>query len=522
MSERSEYRSGHDQFLPNNALYVIVLDSKNPLGLQRNADFWFRFVKYSVDSADVLFLLLKEPDNGADVIDFERFAKDSHCHVHREIACISSDEDDHLTLDSARGILTHAINRLPSYNYGAIPGWKQAVRHISVLFEVQTSLSYIPLDDKDIPIRSGSEDFEKICARFVTNKYGGPPSAKMRKVFRDMLVEARVCYDDGNGNLYGIAWLSCFVYAMMKHAANKYGEITANDLGLYLMDNVDQYDYFDAEIKKLLEGFSTPTEKRSLMCIKWDKNIYEYLLPQFSHMRERLPVFLSEKSRKEESIIKKWRKTWTDRSRGFRLSEYINHYIIDMPLLTDGMYVNIVCRLAASLCEEMKNTAANIAVGADGLIAWWDKSEKHNTPICLLVDGVTAAPGRIQIFVGPGNENDEIDSTSLDFQPNSPALKELMTRLNEIRDYAFDAFFNAIRDNVPLMVNMRTYLVLPNHYLMAQQGTLGGRLALRGIYYSKKSGKRNYDYIEGSLPMDRLRIFIPESYAYALESVLNM
>ena len=268
---------------------------------------------------------------------------------------------------------------------------------------------------------------------------------------------------------------------------------------------------------------------RPQMYIKWDKDNYEYFLPQFSHMRERLIGFYDEKSQKEKVAQEEWKKKWTDRSRGFRLSDYANHYIIDMPLLTDGLFVDIICRLATRLLKKEEGVdpdegipSDNIAVGADGLIAWWGKSEKYEVPICLLVDGVTAAPGRFQIFVGPGEVKDSSSSQEFDFQHSSEKLEKLMKKLEKIRDHAFEVFFDATSENIPLMVNMRTYLVLPNHYLAAQQGALGGRLALRDVYHCKKSGKDTYDYIEGSLPMERLEKFIPERYVEELEKVLNM
>jgi len=513
LSQKPEYRSGHGMFMPNNALYVIVVDAKNTLDLQRKADFWFRFVKYNVDSADILFLLLKEFESDLEAIDLENYKMDSHCHVHRELAYMPADKNDELALDKARGVLTHAIRRLPSYSGKVLAGWKHVLRYIKGKLEVHPSLSY--KCSKEANDESQKHlNFEDICNACNV----GSVSGGMLDVLRALLVEAGICYDDGKDTLYSLAWISCLVYATMKHAVEKRGEVTIQELKIYLQDNVMQYDYFDLEIRSILNTLSDPpsrtkmqlTRIRSQMCIK-PRNKYDaYLFPQFTYICERQWGPLEDKSRAEIEMQKKWNEEWKENLLNFRASKFVSRYIIDMPLLSDGLLVDIICRLVEILRESGNDDNCKHAVGADGLIALWHEN------YCLLVNGVPSAPGRLQIFVGL-HKKKKMNS----FHNSSDDVLKLPTKLTVIRDYAFKALFDAVKENVPLMVNMRAYLVLPNHYLAASSGSLKWRLALRDIYYSKRSGQTTFDYLEGSLPMDILEEFIPKPYEEALEKVLS-
>jgi len=538
LSQGSEYRSGHGMFMPNNALYVIVVDAESELDLQRKADFWFRFVRYSVGSADILFLLLKKTGNDVEAINLEKYKRDSHCHVHSELAYMTSDENDDLALDKARGILTHAIQRLPSYRGKVIVGWKRALRHISEILEARPSLSYICKEKGDV--RDGRQEFlnfDHICnVNFMEKK----PSAEMKEVFRTLLTDAGICYDDGDGNLYSLAWISCFVYATMKYAAEKHGEITIQELKMYLLENVEQYDYFDSDIKKLLETLAASphcpkknqlAKMRAPMCIRLKSGAY--LFPQFAYICERQYGPLEDKSHKEISKQKEWTKKWSERLTKFRNSRYVNRYIIDMPLLSDGLLVDITCRLLEILRDvnekqldankmqlDVREKVVEIerAIGADGLMAHFVLGyEDLFHEYCLLVDGVPSAPGRLQILVGKYSEKKPDENS-----PVTSDTSELPGDLVIIRDLAFRAFFDAIKENAHLMINMRTYLALPNYYLPTQYGTLHWPLALRDIYYCKKYGKDTFDYLEGSLSMDILGKFIPEPFEATLEKALNL
>jgi len=436
LSQGPEYRSGHGMFMPNNALYVIVIDADSALDLQRKADFWFSFVRYSVDSADILFLLLKELNNDVEAINLEKYRMDSHCHVHRELAYMTSGENDDIALDKARGILAHAIKRLPSYKGKVIVNWKHALRHISGILESQPSLSYY-VSEKNDGAGKGmwkNSKFKTICDEYFLEK---KPSPEMLNVFRTLLTEARVCYDDGNGNLYSLAWISCFVYATMKHAAEKHGEINIQELKMYLLDNVAQYDYFDSDIEKLLDLLSSPyvsqknlTKKRAQICIERSKN-ETYLFPQFTYICGKQWGSLVDKSFEERKKQKAWKENWSKYLIKFRNSRYGNRYIIDMPLLSDGLLVDIICRLEEILRHGRNdNNHIEIAVGADGLMALWkDKpGDKISPKYFLLVDGVPSAPGRLQILVGPYIAEDEDEEANAGSYPNTPGVLELMDK----------------------------------------------------------------------------------------------
>jgi len=528
LSQEPEYRSGHGMFMPNNALYVIVIDAENALELQRKADFWFRFIRYNVDSADILFLLLKNLKNSVETINLEKFKMDSHCHVHRELAYMASDKNDDIALDKARGILTHAIQRLPSYRGKVSSGWKRAFRHISGILEVQPSLSYCARKEST---NVGGGKQENLALEIIYKKYFEKEvSVKMLEVFRILLTEAGVCYDDGEGNLYSRAWISCFVYATMKHASEKRGKINLQELKMYLLDNVAQYDYFDLNIKKLLDMFSRPivskkdypTKKRAQMCVELSGDKDTYLFPQFTYICER-PLGPSEdKSQNEISEQEKWRKQWSEHLIKFRNSRYVNRYIINMPLLADELLVDIICRLMNSLISDKKNDYDflpvdfdDIAVGADGLMALW-RNKCGKPEYCLLVDGVPSAPGRLQILVGPYWE-----AETKTHQNSLGGIFKLLDELAKIHNCAFGAFFDVVKENIPLMINMKTYLALPNYYLAAPFGVLEWRLALRDIYYCKKNKQKTFDYLGGVLPMDILEKFIPKPYEKALENILN-
>jgi len=555
LSSVPEYRSAHKLFMHPSALYVVVLDDANVQEVQRKADFWYRFVKYSVKTANILFLLMKEPQSDTNVLDFDKFKIDENYHVHRELAYLEPEMvTDEEALDRARAILTHAIQAMPSYTGKIISGWQHVLRNTTEKCEVIPSISY------------GA--FEATCNTYMKTGDGTPLSEKMLKVFRALLVEAGVCYDDGT-TLYSHAWFSQFIYATLEYATQQYGKITVEGLRQYLLDNVVQFGYSTQQIKELLENLSKPTidvgvstdkdggasleRKHFQLCLEGkirDGSEKEfYLFPLFSYIRKLPRLAVRTTFKEQDTQQKEWLNFWRNFTKDFRARNYVNHYVIDMPFLYDGLYSNILCKLAKMIMdEEYKEEKGDdkkveglvkfsksqdrecssldgedkLAIGADGLVAVFELkkpievSEVKISECFLMVDGVAAASGRLQIFVGPIIKNE-----SVLMHQSDDTNKKLLDVLVEIADMAFVALFDLVIHNEPLITNLRCHISLPNYYLNAFAGKISWRLPLRDIYFCKKQGHRDYIYGEGILPMELLEKFIPAKFESAIKKFLQ-
>jgi len=523
LSQRPQYRSAHTMFMSDNALYVIVINSADAIELQRKADFWFRFVKYSVDSADILFLLLKRPEQDENEIDMERYRTDPRYHVHKKVINLFDESYDDELLETARGRLIHAIQRLPSYTGKTIAGWKNAFRYISELFEVRPSIKY------------GTDDinsFESICNRYRIGKDGGKGeeySPEMLEIFRSMLEEADVCYDDGYGTLYSHAWFARFVYALLDHAREQHGRVYVQEFILYLQDTIIEYDYSVEQVKELLDTLSsnksTNPKKNFSLCFgkKMGSEAEAYYFPQYGYILDAPKSYLQNNSGNQSKEA--WREVWSKQSEALRKSEYANHYVINLPFLSDALYVDIICKLLSKLREILGGNAyeipnEGITSGVEGLVAMFESSSvevKNKSvkapPCCLLVDGVPGAPGCIQFYVAPNMEHKDIKE--FDFH------EALRIRQTELVEHAFAELFKAIGNNNPLLLDMSIYLTLPNHNLEVSVDTPEWRIALRDICFYENTQESTYYYRGWSLPMDILKSLVPPSYRTALSDLLG-
>ncbi|MCL2360211.1 MAG: leucine-rich repeat domain-containing protein [Defluviitaleaceae bacterium] len=528
LSSRPQYRSGHGMFMIDNALYVILLKGENVLDIQRRLDMWMRCIKNTVATASVLVMLRAESENSIEALDIEKYRADAAFTVHKEIAFLPPIKekrvfdtvrgvminvadplarDNSVTMDRARGVLTHAIQQLPSYSGRVIAGWRHALRHISATMEMQRSISH--------------EHFRSLCSHYIRKiEDNNTPSGGMFKVLRKLLDEAGISYDGDTEMLYSNSWLARFVYATLDYAKKMRGEVDEQGLRLYLLDNVIEYDYSPSEIKMLLETLSNKSANLYTLCYKLKGNgyNYSYRFPQFMLLRDNscscdVPHANNGGSKAWEGC------NWSKISKDVRENKYANRYIVDMPMFSEAMYVDILCKLSISLRDSVEIASNCVATGADGLIAVFEAADYSGDRIpmcCLLVDGVPSAPGRFHIYVAPYS-NDKYDRCFDSYKERD----KLTRRLTEIAGFAFDALYNAVRKNFSLFAKMNSYLILPNHNFDVSVDEPVWRVGMREICACKKAGKMVFESRGRNLPMDKLYSLVPRAYKDALNDYFS-
>jgi hypothetical protein len=193
---------------------------------------------------------------------------------------------------------------------------------------------------------------------------------------------------------------------------------------------------------------------------------------------------------------------WQSASSEISRSEFSNHYIIDLPLLSEAVYINILCIFINNLIHGNHISTDDITWGADGVIATFNETNDSTLPKCRIrIDGVPAAPGRIRVLVAP-EKNIDIYALEDDF----------LEHMTTISDYAFKSLFSAIGDNLPLIHNMRAYLVLPNYNLDVPDDSMEWRIPLRDICFCNRMGKPSLEFRDWMLPMETLYKLVPLSY----------
>jgi len=480
-------QSGHGLFLTPEALYVIVLDPANASVMRQQAEYWINFVECSIVSAQILFLF-RQPLSFVTNTMFSKLCTAERFFATRACAVMTNDDPS-----GAQERLMSEIKRMPTYTIKNMLAWKHLTRHSFELIEVRTMLLHSQFDD--------------ICKKYAPNM-----SKEMTEAFRRWLSESGILFDSGKKLklLFSYSWYTNFVYSALNYAHQTGGIVSVNGLFEYLLDHSTQFDYFSKEIEVLLNSLSKilPEENQISKALPEENQISEtslekeqlcykvqdktYIFPQFNRS------FTSfSKPNISWDIIEEW-------ITRIRACRYCNHYIIELPLLSETLFTDILCRLWTEVAE-IKET--RVFVGSGGIAISFPNTEEHGGG-SLLMEAIPGVAGCIHIYAS--REFLE-HSQHTAVQPQTTQWKG--QHLNAYADFALNAVISSIANNRRLIDETR-FWVMVNSRNLSIDDVREGRILLEHILYNKHSGRSKLDYFERTLPTkDLVEPFITQSYA---------